>query len=150
MQRSTTRSILRAAHQSSTPLGLDELPRTTEQAEAVLTEHVLGCRHCLAVALYRMETLAEVGCREYKALLNRAKAGIQLHLGGHVETIIGEEYSLDNLATLDRQRVEVHISACTDCANIVCRASAFVSYMKAALLDVSWPSVNRAAAGSLR
>jgi hypothetical protein len=84
-----------------------------------------------------------------KTLLNRAKAGIQLHLGGHVETIIGEEYSLDNLATLDRQRVEVHISACTDCANVVRRASAFVSYMKAAL-DVSWPSVNRAAAGSLR
>jgi hypothetical protein len=140
---------MRVAHQRSTPLGLDALPRTTEQAEAVLTEHVLGCRHCLAVALYLAETLAEVGCLEYKALLNRAKAGISLHLGGHLETIIGEEYSLDNLAAFDRRRVEVHISACAECANAVRRSAASVSHMKITL-EILGRSVNGAVAGPLR
>jgi len=37
--------------------------------QAVLAEHVIACRHCLAMALFRAETLAQVGCEEYKHFL---------------------------------------------------------------------------------
>ncbi len=42
---------------------------SADEMQAVLQEHVMDCRHCLAMALFRSETLAEVGCEEYKDLL---------------------------------------------------------------------------------
>jgi hypothetical protein len=147
------KSKIRNATQDSRPISrrlmLNALPRTTEQAEAVLTQHVLECRHCLAVALYQTETLAQLGCREYKILLNRAEAGIELHLGGHLDGLIGEEYCLNHLIATDRQRVEDHISACHDCVNVIDRASRTVSHIKAGFSALG-VFASRAAAGAIR
>jgi hypothetical protein len=149
VQKSTIRNATQDSRPISLRLRLNALPRTTEQAEAVLTQHVLECRHCLAVALYRTETLAQMGCREYKILLNRAKAGIELHLGGHVDGLIGEEYCLNHLVAPDRQRVEDHISECHDCVNVIDRVSVFVSHIKAGFGALG-AFASRAAPGAVR
>jgi hypothetical protein len=128
----------------SARLEFDLLPTCIEQAEAILAKHVCGCRHCLAVALCRTETLAETGCDEYQYLLNRLKAGVELHSGGHIKGPIAEEYCMNHLSASDRQQVDDHIGTCHRCEKAVRRASGFVSHMKAAL-SISLPTVHWAA-----
>jgi hypothetical protein len=59
--------------------GIDmDFPESAEQMEAALTEHVLCCRHCLAMILSRDETLAELGCDEYLSLLAEKTRVLQM------------------------------------------------------------------------
>jgi hypothetical protein len=52
--------------------GLDpDVPERVDDTEALLTAHVVDCTHCLAMALYRDEALAEIGCEEYRSLLRK-------------------------------------------------------------------------------
>jgi hypothetical protein len=142
MHRSLT--ITRPLVKMSARLEFDPLPTSIEQAEAILANHVCGCRHCLAAALFRTETLAETGCGEYQSLLDRLKAGVELYSGGHIKGPIAEEYCLNHLSASDRQRVDDHIGACYRCEKAVRRVSGFVSHIRAAL-TISLPAVYWAA-----
>ncbi len=114
-----------------------DFPKSSEQMSDVLTKHALECRHCLAVVLFRDETLAEAGCDSYKKLLARMRSALQLRASlereCHLEEDILEEYCFNRLSPEETQKLESHVHGCADCDGKLQHRRAFISYMKAAL-----------------
>ena len=104
--------------------------------EAVLTAHVVDCRHCLAMALYREETLAETGCEEYKILLEQMETLQQDMMsceGDHIDDAIVEDYCFNLLSSADCNRLENHVAECSACADKVKHGWEFVWLIKSAV-----------------
>ena len=92
-----------------------------QRLEAILISHASDCNHCLEMVLFREETLAEVGCDEYKRLLAGvnsvllflATAQPDLHINEHV---LGE-YCANLLPEAINRAVEEHAKICSFCAD---------------------------------
>ncbi len=114
-----------------------EFPRTAEQMEATLTDHVVDCRHCLAVALFRRENLSEIGCEEYQQMLGKMNTVLRVRAtvdaDEHLDEDVLEEYAFNRLSHEQSLRLEEHVIACPHCADLVEHRLEFISCMKGAL-----------------
>ncbi len=112
-------------------------PKSMAGMKAVLIRHAMDCRHCLAMVLFRQETLAEVGCDTYKNLLAEINSVLVLRervrSGAHIEEDVIEEYCFNRLAQEDARRVEEHLAACPQCAEKLGHRMEFIGVMKSAL-----------------
>ena len=101
--------------------------QSSEEMEATLIDHASHCRHCLAMVLFREETLAEVGCKKYKRLLASFKSLIEARAtversNAHIAGNLLEEYCFNRLSEEDSRKVEQHIGVCSSCAeSLDCR-----------------------------
>lgn len=109
-------------------------PKSLEEMEEHLTRHVLSCRHCLAMALFRKETLAETGCAEYISLLGRMHSVLQVQSAiannGHVDENALEEYCFNRLSAEEASSLEDHVLGCLECAEKLEDRFEFISCMK--------------------
>jgi putative zinc finger protein len=114
-----------------------EFPRTAEQMEAALTDHAVDCRHCLAAALFRRESLAEIGCEEYQEMLAKMNTTLRvqetIEADEHVDEDVLEEYCFNRLSPEQNLRLEEHLIGCPSCADLVEDRLEFISCMKGAL-----------------
>ena len=112
-------------------------PKSALELEVGLTEHVVDCRHCLAMVLFRAEILDEVGCDEYKILLAKARAvcptlTAPLSTTDHISEDILEEYCFNRACSNESARLEEHLERCSTCAKNLEKRLAFIHNMKAA------------------
>jgi hypothetical protein len=110
------------------------LSPAAEYGEAVLTAHVLGCKRCLAAVLFCDETLAHVGCRQYKSLFARMLSLLGTSDGtehrDHVDTETLEEYCFNRLPETESLAMERHIQVCSRCAQDLAHRREFIACMK--------------------
>ena len=114
-----------------------EFPRTAEQMEAALIDHAVDCRHCLAAALFRRETLAEIGCEEYRTMLGKMNTTLRvqeaLEADDHITEDVLEEYCFNRLSPEQNLRLEEHLIGCPHCTDLIEDRLEFISCMKGAL-----------------
>ncbi len=112
-------------------------PKSAAGMKAVLIRHAIECRHCLAMVLFRQETLAEVGCETYKHLVadmnSVLRVRTRLRSGAHIDEEALEEYCFNRLGQEDSRRVEEHFASCPECAEKLEHRMEFIAVMKSAL-----------------
>jgi hypothetical protein len=112
-------------------------PKSIEEMEGLLTRHVLSCRHCLAMALFREEALAETGCDEYTGMLNRMHSVLRvqnaLECDKHIDEDALEEYCFNRLTESESEKLEEHVLGCPECAERLEDRFEFIACMKRAV-----------------
>ena len=116
-------------------------PNSIEQMETVLADHVIHCRHCLAMVFCRAEDLSETGCGRYQNLLSKMRSLLKLHKGSrkdvHISNEMLEEYCFARLDDEDRETIEQHLEVCPACLRNLNDRLAFIACMKSALQELA-------------
>ena len=111
-----------------------EPAKSVKEMEAALTEHVVDCRRCLAMILFREETLAEVGCEKYKILLASMHAACSVRAslasGGHIDENTLEEYCFNRLSPDESSSLKKHIGVCAAWSKNLEHRLEFIACMK--------------------
>ena len=119
------------------------VPRSVDEMEAALIKHVLACRHCLAMALYRQETLAESGCDKYRRTLAAMHAELEkraaLLSSEHIADDTLEEHCFNRLSQDASRKLEEHLAVCAPCAKKRNDRLEFIACMRGALQLLEHP-----------
>lgn len=114
-----------------------DFPRSVDEMQVLLAAHVVGCRWCLAAALFREEVLTEIGCPKYKMLVRDCERELRLHssieAGDHFTEEAIEEYCFNRLSEQTTAAFEEHLLACGECTERLREREEFISCIRKAL-----------------
>ena len=116
-----------------------DLPVLVDQIGAELLEHLIVCRTCSAIFVGQEHSLGEAGCVEGKRIASEsavARKGREVsRVPQHLTEQTLDDFAFDRLAGDERQSLEDHLRACSQCAKAAEQRNTLTIWIRAAFFE---------------